>query len=295
MIYVIVALQCEAKPLIKKWGLNRNNGENNWVVFENPHIKLIISGVGKVLVAMAVESLMAAESKKSLGSSFVVNFGTCGAVKGEQYNLGDIVMINKVVDRGSGRCYYPDMMVRHNFLEATIETFDTPVTDPLQLKEALVDMECSGFFQAAIRYFSLERIACLKIVSDHLEIENLKPKKVQNLITDAVPEFGLFIEKLNDIDFQFTPILTSEHQELLWSISSHLRLTQTNRSKFYKLAEGYLIRTQKRSPMKPSGHNCGNLSRLEQFLGVEVTSKMTSKRYFNELESVLNEDVLGSE
>ena len=98
-------------------------------------------------------------------------------------------------------------------------------------------------------------------------------------MTDAAPQLRTFIEKLKDIDFQSTSILSLEDQKLLCSISSHLRLTQTYRSKLYTIAQGCLIRTKK------------DLSMLARFLSVEVASKRKSKELFKELELILNEDV----
>ncbi len=281
MIYLVVALHCEAKPLIEYWGLNRNSAETHWTIFENSQLKLIISGVGKVLSAMAVESLINSQSKAIQEVSIIINFGTCGAIDTSQFNHGDIIMINKVADHGSRRCYYPDMTLSHQFKETGIETFDKPVDDSSLPEESCVDMESSGFFQAAIKYFPVERIICLKIVSDFLDITNIKPETIQDLITHNIPEIVLFIENLRRIESKSTSALNSEQQKLLSSISDNLRLTQTQRSKLVKSAEGHLVRTM------------GDLSRLEKFRNPEVTSKRNSKMYFNDLESILNEDVFG--
>lgn len=201
MIYIVCALYIEAKFFIEKFNLKKNNLLNEFQVFENENIKLIISGVGRIKSAIALTYLTTKFNIKE--NDFVFNIGFCGSLD-KNKNLADIILISKIESAYNLKKFYPDMLYKHNFYEGTLKTFDTIVENynihikdgvsvfqnfekdseikinndynviyistEKELENNYIDMEGYGFFEAASVFFRKDKIIVLKVVSDILTL-----------------------------------------------------------------------------------------------------------------------------
>ena len=275
MIFIVAALQCEAQSLIHHFGL-KPVSNSKWRVYQSDKLTLILSGTGKIRSAMAACYLYSHAEDTHLNNSFTINIGMCGATDPGMYNIGDLVVINQVLDNGNQRRYFPDMIVHHGFKEAGIESFDRPVIRASPPTMPLVDMEAAGFFEAASLYFSPDRILCLKLVSDYLEGRRILSEAVTNLFDNHMTEIARLIGDFNKTQYVQPEIINAGNQQLITEIGHHLKFSITQRHQLKMLTEGYLIR-----------HN-SDLEFLKEFLHKEVVSKYEAKQYFNTIKSLLS-------
>lgn len=191
MINILCALRCEARPLIEEFGLKRNLAVRQFEIFESNELRLIISGIGKIRAAAATAYLLA--RSEDLSSELFFNIGICGGKL--EFAIGDLFLINKIVDDTLGKQFYSDLLVRHGLHEAALQSFDSPMVasnmeDP---DFDLADMEGSAFFEVASIFLGPHQIFCLKIVSDHLDAEPISEDLVQSLISKNLESLCSFI------------------------------------------------------------------------------------------------------
>lgn len=190
MIGIVTALKCEAGPLIRYFGLNKNPWKREFPIFRSRDMILIISGTGKIRSAAAIAYLLKQITEPQKG--VYLNIGICGAMNRER--IGELYYIKKVTDAETGRSYFPAIELHPPFPEAVLTTVNRPPTQPLPADETftLVDMEAAGFFETASRLLPGGQRFCLKIVSDHLENTRLSRSFVSGLIEQNLPKVDAF-------------------------------------------------------------------------------------------------------
>ncbi len=194
-IGLVFATDIESKAFVKGFSLERKD-KAPFNVLSDGKISLIISGIGKANAAMAASYLV-----YKYNSEIIFNIGAAGATT-ENYEIGDIFHINKVVEydrprllKKSMRIVKPDVM--EGFELAALATQDRPVIEPSHREELsryaeLVDMEGASVIQAC----SLFKRKCylFKIVTDtprHHEIDIIK-----NVYATAGKMFEFFKENI---------------------------------------------------------------------------------------------------
>lgn len=182
MILLLCALYCEAKPIIKRLNLKRNN-DNRYIeeyVDEENIIHLIITGVGEVEAASVTSAaLMKYFLEDEENAVHLVNIGTCA---GNSKLEDKIFAINKITDESTSRDYYPDMLYRLGIKEKAIVTYSKPVK--YVDNDSLCDMEASGIFVAGNRFVAPDRMTFIKIISDSGVESTISPK----VLTLAIEE-----------------------------------------------------------------------------------------------------------
>lgn len=157
---LVVALQCEAKPLIKHFGLKRHMQQNYFSIYDKGSITLTVSGLGKTSMAAA-----AAYTQALFGSpehSVWLNIGVAGH---QSHSIGRMFIAHKIVDKASKRSWYPPILFDPSCSSSELATVSRPETE--YAAECLYDMEASGFYPTALRFSTSELVQCLKIVSDN--------------------------------------------------------------------------------------------------------------------------------
>lgn len=274
MIHFVTALHCEARPIIKHYGLKRNLSTAKFEIYESDEASLIISGTGMLKSAVAAAHLfsMSPDTK----SSIAVNAGICGSSK-LQYEKGRLFVINKIMNHSSKKAYYPDIIIKHGLDENSVETFPAPVSrdDNTTLSAELVDMEAAGFMEAASMFFSAHDIYCLKVVSDHLEGERITPGYVSGLIEQNMDSIHRLVENAVSLSSSHNDVLTAEDMELLEKISQNLNLTVTLRHQLRNLALHYKISTMK------------DLDVIGGYLDIQTNIKYERKKCFESIKKLL--------
>jgi adenosylhomocysteine nucleosidase len=114
LINIVTALHSEAQPLIQHFGLKKDPRFTLLEFFQNDHVALVVSGIGKVRSAIATTLLL-----NQNAGGIAVNFGVCGSPE-KKNNIGDLFLVNKITDHASGREYFPDVIYKHEFQESSL-------------------------------------------------------------------------------------------------------------------------------------------------------------------------------
>ena len=268
MIYIICALYYEAKPIIKKFNLVRNNSYSTFQVFENSYIKLVISGTGIINSACAVSYILSKED--SFSESSIINIGVCGSTKRKK---GEAVLVNKIHDVSSKKDFYTDILLKHEFSEGFLETYPGPV-----FKKSIpdiCDMEGSGFFKASSKFFYTYQIHLIKIVSDNLDGNKINKDFVQDIIERNLEDIKGYIDRIIR-SFKNEDAVDLRHMSLIDDIGIKLRFTESEKTILRKLYKSYVIRNSS----EPD---------IEKYGNVKVKTKNESKGCFNEFRKYLSE------
>jgi nucleoside phosphorylase len=160
MLYVIVALKAEANKIINTLDLNRSD-DKRFSIYENTHIKLIISGIGSINSATATTYLLTKYNAKE--DDKVLNIGICGS--SQLSDIKEMFNINKVIDLTTNQVFH--LTKKEN--SRSITTSPKPISDKKSIKTPLVDMESSGFYISCSKFIKKDNIMIKKIVSDNLD------------------------------------------------------------------------------------------------------------------------------
>lgn len=276
MAYIVTALHCEAAPLIEHWGLRRTIHHRAFHLFRGDAaglpVELIVSGIGKVRSAVATAVLAASSNAET---PIIVNVGVAGAQPTRQ--RGEIVYAHRIVDHASGSAWIPDSVLDHPFSEGELTTFEHPVTTetPAQSSLDLVDMEGSGFAEAAALYTAPSAWAALKVVSDHFSPSELSRDGIEALIAPHAASIDEFVRSLvaqhGSGKFAFAP----DDNAVLTELLGAYRFTASQKQILKTAAREYVLK------------NGAGLVMLKRFLQREPATKADLKELFQEAHRAL--------
>ena len=194
MICFVTALIIEARPLIERFNLKRDNQFKEFELFKGDNIALIVSGVGKTKSADATAAL--ATYLEDPSELTFVNFGTAGS---KALPVGSLHICNKIYDNNSERTWHLKLPPEHGLNEVSLETHDKAVSSENDKASdaQLVDMEASGFYEAASRFVPANHINVLKIVSDRLSDKAFSKKFVIDLISNQLSSIEDYLKRLH--------------------------------------------------------------------------------------------------
>jgi adenosylhomocysteine nucleosidase len=275
MILFQCALHCEAKPLISHLRLKKELGSHSHQIFSGGPYQLIISGIGQIKAAAACGLLFGLF--KDSPCSLLLNVGSCGA--SESFPIGSIYLINKITSLALGRSLYPDILINHGLQEAELLTVEQPIDhinhNPDQKR--LFDMEGFGFFKAASCFVPPDRIACLKIVSDHANPEKVAAKDLNRMIEQQLEAIISIVEAYSQLAKNSQhDTKESKAKKQAGLMANALRLTATQREQLADLILAYLAK----------GND--DLRFLEQYCLRAVTDKYQAKQILREIRERLN-------
>ncbi len=194
MVYIFVALYCEAKPVIDRLGLTVEC-DHPFCTYTDPEgeVRLILTGMGKMNSAMAVSYVC---GRFDAGNDILVNIGTCAGGK----NRNGAFLINKVTDKETGKSYYPDMIYNIGLPESEVTTLNVIASEELTSgdDDMLWEMEASGFIRSALHFASPHCIQLIKVVSDNgaEEGSQITDKMLTSVIADNMEKIIKAIEVL---------------------------------------------------------------------------------------------------
>ena len=207
MIYIFTALYCEAHIFIKHFNLIKDQESTWYQLFFNEAagIRLAITGVGEIATAAVIGSVCSLY--KPTQNDLLLNVGICAhTTKNDGIFLG-----NKIMEKATGRTFYPDMLYYHNFAEGTIVTGMQPYhsnDDIAQmpedtLAETFYDMEAAAVYQTGIHFFGPHQMIFLKIVSDRGVVEDVSKERT-----------ALLMERYKDCIFDFISQISAITQKV---------------------------------------------------------------------------------
>lgn len=240
MKIIVTALRQEARPLIDAFGLKQDSCSRRIPVFASADTLLVISGIGKLNAGIATTH--AVHLAGVTNENQVINVGMCGAVV-DQIALGEAVVVNKIWDHSSGREFFPDMLINHALQEASLGTFNQPVTTAIRpiLVCDIVDMEASGVFQAAHLFMPPHQMLFIKVATDYLEFSSDDYAQMQRYYQQSIDEWLPILENFEQLD-STKPVISSEQETLLSSVAESMRLTQTQTHQLRDAVIRFLVR-----------------------------------------------------
>lgn len=229
MIYIFTALYPEAKPLIRAFSLKKAVTGLPFDVYENTDndLRLVITGAGMTAAACGVSAVL---GRYGAGErDHLINIGTCAAEnlpceKNDDTKAGDreIYLCHKIMDRNTGRTYYPDMLYHHSFAETEIIT--EPVVwksgieqnvkmgdrnampDATQIMKCeqilLHDMESAAVYQAGSFWLGPHQMSFIKVVSDEGTGEKITPQTLECVVERNIEQIKAYVTDLGQISAQ---------------------------------------------------------------------------------------------
>lgn len=275
MIIIVVAMYCEAKPIIEHFGLKKLLPAHRLDVYASNGVSMIISGIGMIKSAVAATYMLTGKNPSDI--SGIINLGICGSVSTE-VGIGTPVLFNKIVNTETNRAFYPDMIAVDGFTEGALHSFSSPVTRECIIPSGTeyADMEAAGFIEASSAFLPLHKVYCLKVVSDYLESKCPDTDKVNRLIYDNICSFERLISMVHKLNKSGGDILTGPDYDLMNSIADKLMLSVTMRYQLRDLARLYAIRT---------GNRPGLI--LASFSEMQMKSKKEGKLTFEEIKKLM--------
>lgn len=185
---IVIALKCEAKPLINHYGLQRDNSQSSWPVYHNNGLTLIISGAGKANATAACAWLQAQQP-----AHHWLNIGIAGHARAD---IGSQWLVETVTDATTQEYWRIDTALLPDQSRLPLITVDNP--SEYERDNCLYDMEAAGLMSVCNRIPEPPSITVLKIVSDNnnQHWKSVNSKTVSALITAAMPLIQTTIDAL---------------------------------------------------------------------------------------------------
>ncbi len=232
-------------------------------VFRDERCALVVTGSGAPSAAAATGWALGYFSK----AEQAVNIGFAGGAS-KKVSLYQWYRINAIRDQSTGRLLIPDLLLDFKLPHAALLTIGKPV-ETAPCRTDLVDMEGSGFFEAARHFLPPDKIAVLKWMSDTLSTR---------LDREAVGErFAQSLSHIEPIlcDLQKITAVPVGVEKELQSILDRIHLTSTQTKYLQKWLRGYRLRG-------------GDMATLLTFLPESAPStKSANKHLFEELKHAL--------
>lgn len=238
LLNIVVALDCEARPLVERFKLKRTYQGAGFVMYGNDRdITLLVSGMGKNAVSAACGYLAGMQSAGGNKSPAWLNIGIAGH---QNVPLGEGLIIHKITEQLSGNTYYPSMMLELDCLSCELISVDVPETK--YAADAAYDMEGSSYFATASRFATSELVQLFKIVSDNRSesTAQVTEQKIHAWVQEQLESISKIVNQLLTLssDYNVVYSLPDEYRQLADSVhlsSSHkIRLTEVYR-KYYAL------------------------------------------------------------
>lgn len=229
MIYIFTALYPEAKPLIRAFSLKKAVTGLPFDVYENTDndLRLVITGAGMTAAACGVSAVL---GRYGAGEKdHLINIGTCAAEnlaceKNDDTKAGDreIYLCHKIMDRNTGRTYYPDMLYHHSFaeteiitepvvwksgIEQNVKTGDrNAMPDATQIMKCeqilLHDMESAAVYQAGSFWLGPHQMSFIKVVSDEGTGEKIAPQTLECVVERNIEQIKAYVTDLGQMSAQ---------------------------------------------------------------------------------------------
>jgi adenosylhomocysteine nucleosidase len=260
VINLVIALECEARPLIKRLGLEKQRPGGAFRVYANEEYRLVISGPGYAMSA-AGTAFSGCLHASSPGQAGWLNIGVAGHPSLE---VGHAVLADKIMDGLSGRNWYPQLLFKWAGDTGPVRTVAIP--ESRFDIEACYDMEAAACFAAANRFSTLELIQSYKIISDNrMETQDrLNPSLVHDLVETRLEDILLLLNELEQLVREKS--LQDAVPAFCGPLLESLHFTETERFQLSRLMRKYMMRPGHLKTVHELQAEFGNGRELLQYL-----------------------------
>jgi hypothetical protein len=176
MIYLVTALKPEAQAFVDYYKLKKSK-LNNFTIFSNDTIRLIISGIGVENARLATQTLI--DNFDISDDDIYINAGICAASR--SYEIGELIECGGIV--------YDKMEYVFNAEKPLINCVNEEISTP---SYELADMESYGFYDAVIHNPAIKSFHIFKVASDHFEPKKVSKEQTKSLIFAVLKSGELF-------------------------------------------------------------------------------------------------------
>jgi len=200
MLVWVVALHCEAKPIIDYYRLEKSSAHHVFDVYLKGDMLCIVSGIGKTAAAAATAWIAGINGDKP--AIAWINIGIAGSAT---HPIGTALSINQISDNELNRDLYPVSLFESSFEPVHCQTLDQPSTD--YHPQRIYDMEASAFYSTAIRFSSAAQVHCIKIISDNSSRQlGFDKARISDLINLHIAQLASFAQSLTELIDQVDPL-----------------------------------------------------------------------------------------
>jgi len=221
IVNLVVALGCEARPLLRCFGLKQQKSLAGFRLYGNGRgIRLIVTGAGKLPTTAACGFLAGLQESEQSPRAAWLNVGIAGHGSREP---GEGLLIDRIVDQASGKTWYPPLLLDYSGFTSGLITVDAPETDYGQ--DLAYDMEASSFFATANRFATAELVQVYKIVSDNpnYPVDTVTEQKIGDWVQSRLDAIQHLLAQLQALSGEFNNLygLPEEFHQL----AGRVRLT----------------------------------------------------------------------
>ena len=236
---ILSALKAESDPLVNYFQLKRHS-LFQFPVFRHNDLYLISIGIGKEKVQERIYSFL-----ETIRDDFIqfINIGIAGG-KNDNSELGQMYLINNIVDDDTGHSYYPDILIKHSLSEHSVTTVNKGITDGGSRYKTLVDMEASEIFKICSKKVPVHRMAFLKIISDYMDLDavSFNAKSIPSFITPNLKSINSFLNQFKILQDLEQPILSNGDGDWINLIKDQLGLTESQYQQLIHATKGFRLR-----------------------------------------------------
>jgi adenosylhomocysteine nucleosidase len=262
-IFVFIALNCEARPLIRSRRLKKHPGKHPFAIYTGDERVVVVTGFGKVAMAGAVGYTLSMfpDAQQPL----LLNLGIAGH---SRHSLGSLYLADKIVDQDTGKKFYPQLPFAIACETATVATLAKPRAG--YAEDYLYDMEAAAFYEMAVKFSSNELIHSLKIVSDNAlsSLEAISENLVDEWISRHLDAIDHLIARIVN-GKRLLPELNDEAYEQLMA---RFHFTASNSVKLKNLLQNWQLVTADRR-LSWSDLDAGNGKELITWLEQQLEKK----------------------
>jgi nucleoside phosphorylase len=136
-------------------------------VFSNETCSLLITGIGGNRVKSVLPVFL--ERISDFDNAVLFNIGIAGGHP-DKTEIGEVYLVNKVTNDETVDKYSLTIPAKNEFTTIALTTVAKGITGGHVGYEGLVDMEAAIIIATAISYLNIDKIAVIKVVSDHMDI-----------------------------------------------------------------------------------------------------------------------------
>ena len=178
MLYIVTALKPEAQAFVDKYKLKKNKLQN-YTLFQNENITLIISGIGAHSARLATQTLI--NNFDITDDDIYLNVGICAAPS--THNIGELIEIGSVTYRNTDYLF-----------DAEKQTLTCKDEEAATEQKTIVDMESYGFYDAVIHNPAIKKFHILKVVSDHFKPQTVTKENTKSLLFNVIDDINRVLQ-----------------------------------------------------------------------------------------------------
>ena len=188
---IITALLDEARPFIDRFRLASDENQSDLRVFSNETCSLLITGIGGNRVKSVLPVFL--ERISDFDNAVLFNIGIAGGHP-DKTEIGEVYLVNKVTNDKTVGKYSLTIPAKNEFNTMALTTVAKGITVGHVGYEGLVDMEAAIITATAISYLNIDKIAIIKVVSDHMDIADWSSLDVYEIIRSKLDSICALME-----------------------------------------------------------------------------------------------------